>query len=68
MPSAEVVADRFHVMKQINQELDEQRKAEKRAVEAQKNKKQKAILHIGAAPQHRAYRRQARTSPIPMGQ
>ncbi|MCZ8045643.1 MAG: ISL3 family transposase [Microcystis sp. LE19-41.2A] len=42
MPSAEVVADRFHVMKQINQELDEQRKAEKRAVEAQKNKKQKA--------------------------
>ncbi|ARI79580.1 hypothetical protein BH695_0299 [Microcystis aeruginosa PCC 7806SL] len=42
MPSAEVVADRFHVMKQINQELDEQRKAEKRAVEAQRNKKQKA--------------------------
>ncbi len=40
--SAEVVADRFHVMKQINQELDEQRRAEKRAVEAQKNKKQKA--------------------------
>ncbi|GBL10365.1 hypothetical protein MSj_01853 [Microcystis aeruginosa Sj] len=29
MPSAEVVADRFHVMKQINQELDEQRSAEK---------------------------------------
>ncbi|AVQ72775.1 ISL3 family transposase [Microcystis sp. MC19] len=42
MPSAEVVADRFHVMKQINQELDEQRRAEKRAVEARKNKKQKA--------------------------
>ena len=42
MPSAEVVADRFHVMKQINQELDEQRRAEKRAVEAPKNKKQKA--------------------------
>ncbi|OPF18611.1 ISL3 family transposase [Microcystis aeruginosa KW] len=42
MPSAEVVADRFHVMKQINQELDEQRRAEKRAVAAQKNKKQKA--------------------------
>jgi transposase len=42
IPSAEVVADRFHVMKQINQELDEQRRAEKRAVEAQKNKKQKA--------------------------
>jgi transposase len=29
-------------MKQINQELDEQRRAEKRAVEAPKNKKQKA--------------------------
>ena len=42
MPLAEVVADRFHIMKQINQELDEQRRAEKRAVEAQKNKKQKA--------------------------
>ncbi|GCA90140.1 hypothetical protein MiTa_03496 [Microcystis aeruginosa NIES-4264] len=26
MPSAEVVADRFHVIKQINQELDEQRR------------------------------------------
>ncbi len=38
MPSAEVVADRFHVMKQINQELDEQRKAEKRAVERRKIK------------------------------
>ncbi len=42
MSSAELVADRFHIMKQINQELDEQRRAEKRAVEAQKNKKQKA--------------------------
>ena len=41
MSSVELVADRFHVMKQINQELDEQRRAEKRAVEAQKNKKQK---------------------------
>ncbi len=28
--------------KEINQELDEQRRAEKRAVEAQKNKRQKA--------------------------
>jgi transposase len=26
MPNAEVVADRFHVMKQVNEELDEQRK------------------------------------------
>ena len=31
MPNATVVADRFHVMKLLNDELDEQRKAEKRA-------------------------------------
>ena len=42
MPSAEEVADRFHAMKQIDQEWDAQRRAEKRGVEAQKNKKQKA--------------------------
>ncbi|WP_371731163.1 transposase [Microcystis aeruginosa] len=37
MPSAEVVADRFHVMKQINQELDEQRRDVRRcSVEPQK--------------------------------
>ena len=29
MPKAQVVADRFHVMVQINQELDSQRKQEK---------------------------------------
>ncbi|NEQ11744.1 MAG: transposase [Moorea sp. SIO4E2] len=29
MPNAQVVADRFHVMVQINQELDSQRKLEK---------------------------------------
>lgn len=37
MPSAQVVADRFHVMKQINQELDARRKQEKRAAEKIKN-------------------------------
>lgn len=41
MPNAQVVADRFHVMKQINEELDEQRKKEKRAAEKIKNKKEK---------------------------
>ena len=30
MPNAQVVADRFHVMTQINKELDTQRKREKR--------------------------------------
>ncbi|OWY64262.1 ISL3 family transposase [cyanobacterium TDX16] len=33
MPSAQVVADRFHVMTQINRELDIQRKIEKRRLE-----------------------------------
>jgi transposase len=42
MPSAEVVADRFHVMKQVNQELDEQRRAEKKAVNALKDKENEA--------------------------
>jgi transposase len=31
MPNATIVADRFHVMKLLNDELDEQRKTEKRA-------------------------------------
>ncbi len=39
MPNAQVVADRFHVMKQINQELDARRKQEKRAAEKLKTKK-----------------------------
>lgn len=38
MPNAQVVADRFHVMKQINEELDKQRKKEKRQAETLKNK------------------------------
>lgn len=33
MPNAQVVADRFHVMNQINQEIDKQRKTEKRQME-----------------------------------
>lgn len=33
MPNAQVVADRFHVMTQINKELDTQRKKEKRNIE-----------------------------------
>ena len=41
MPNAQVVADRFHVMKQINNELDEKRKKEKRAAEKIKNKKKR---------------------------
>ena len=35
MPNAQVVADRFHVMAQINQELDRERKKEKRKIQAE---------------------------------
>lgn len=37
MPNAQVVADRFHVMKQVNEELDCRRKKEKRQAEKLKN-------------------------------
>ena len=33
MPEAEVVVDRFHVMKQINEELDKARRSAKREME-----------------------------------
>lgn len=38
MPNATVVADRFHVIQRLNDELDEQRKAEKRAAQKIGNK------------------------------
>ena len=38
LPDAEIVADRFHVMKQINNELDSQRKKEKKKAEAETKK------------------------------
>lgn len=41
MPNAQVVADRFHVMKQINEELDRKRKQEKRVAAKIKNKKKR---------------------------
>jgi transposase len=44
MPQAIVVADRFHVMKQVNQELDSQRKKSK--VEAQKLEKESEKEYI----------------------
>lgn len=37
MPQASIVADRFHVMKQVNQELDQARKDYKKDVEKEKN-------------------------------
>ncbi len=47
MPNAQVVADRFHVMKQVNDELDRQRKKEKRQAEIEKNESKKAELLAG---------------------
>ena len=41
MPNAQVVADRFHVMIQVNKELDSRRKQEKRQAEKIKNKKER---------------------------
>ena len=41
IPNAQIVADRFHVMKQINEELDKRRKKEKREIEKLKNKKER---------------------------
>ena len=41
IPNAQVVADRFHVMSQINKELDDRRKKEKRLAEKLTNKKEK---------------------------
>jgi transposase len=41
IPNAQIVADRFHVMSQINKELDDRRKWEKRQAEKLKNKPEK---------------------------
>jgi transposase len=41
MPNAQVVADRFHIMKQINEELDQERKKQKRLAEKIKHKKKR---------------------------
>ncbi len=41
MPNANITADRFHVMKQVNDELDTMRKTEKKAATALDNKSEK---------------------------
>lgn len=48
MPQAEIVADRFHVMKQVNEELDTKRKEIKKQVEKLKNKaeREKGLLAL----------------------
>lgn len=47
MPQAEVVADRFHVMKQVNEELDTQRKILKQEVKELKDPHQKEEILSG---------------------
>lgn len=47
MPQAEIVVDRFQVMKQVNEELDRERKQSKKAAESQKNKTEKAKILTG---------------------
>ncbi len=46
-PSAQVIADRFHVMKQVNDELDRQIKKEKRQAETEKNESKKQNFSLG---------------------
>ena len=41
LPNAKVVADRFHVMKQVNEELDQRRRAEKKKTEKGQDKKER---------------------------
>ncbi len=47
MPQAEIVADRFHVMKQVNDELDAARRKIKRETEKMKNKSKKEKILEG---------------------
>jgi transposase len=47
MPNVDVTADRFHVMKQVTDELDYSRKSEKREAEKISNKSEKERILSG---------------------
>lgn len=47
MPSAQVVADRFHVMKQVNDELDLRRQQQKRSAEQHKERPEQQETLVG---------------------
>lgn len=47
MPNANITADRFHVMKQVNDELDAMRKSEKRAAMSLENKSERDRILAG---------------------
>ncbi|MEG4632246.1 transposase [Microcoleus sp. AR_TQ3_B6] len=55
IPQAEVVADRFHVMKQVNEELDGAIKKIKKAAEASKNNSEKARILSGIKKVNMSY-------------
>jgi len=52
MPEADVIADRFHVMKQVNDELDAARKAQKKEAAQLKNKSDKERVLGGLTWEH----------------
>jgi len=47
MPNANITADRFHVMKQVNDELDNMRKTEKKAATSLPNESEKKRILAG---------------------
>jgi transposase len=47
MPQAEIVADRFHAMKQVQDELDQERRKVKRTAQKMKKKKEKEKILSG---------------------
>ncbi|EFA68381.1 ISL3 family transposase [Cylindrospermopsis raciborskii] len=47
MPNANITADRFHVMKQVNDELDNMRKTEKKAATSYPNESEKKRILAG---------------------
>ena len=47
MPNVQVVADRFHVMVQVNKELDTEKKREKRQI-IEASKKTKSVQRMAA--------------------
>ncbi len=49
------MADRFHVMKQVNEELDGARKKIKKAAEASKNNSEKARILSGLKKVNMSY-------------
>ncbi|NJO99230.1 MAG: transposase [Pleurocapsa sp. CRU_1_2] len=68
MPNATVVADRFHVMKQINEELDQQRKTAKRLAQKEKSpKKKEKILSVLSKSKYALLKNECNLNEQPVG-